>query len=190
MFVYFVFSSEIQIIWIWFRFFVFRENVWWTAHIFFCFKIDLILIFQSTNRQNGFSCANCNSKTTTLWRRNNKGEPVCNACGLHFKLRGVRSPFFINQNIWSYILFVTSIHQFTNPRIFLSKYSFTFCFSFIESIQSFLNLEGFQNAFGRIIEIIITPNFGRKMLMVWWKWIGELMSRTRYCLPGMESEWR
>ena len=55
------------------------------------------LTFQTTNRQNGFSCANCNAKTTTLWRRNNKGEPVCNACGLHFKLRGVRSLFFIKR---------------------------------------------------------------------------------------------
>ena len=34
-------------------------------------------------------CANCNTTTTTLWRRNNNGDPVCNACGLYFKLHNV-----------------------------------------------------------------------------------------------------
>jgi hypothetical protein len=26
---------------------------------------------------------------TTLWRRNHNGEPVCNACGLYYKLHNV-----------------------------------------------------------------------------------------------------
>ena len=42
------------------------------------------------NRRAGLSCSNCSTTTTTLWRRNNNGEPVCNACGLYFKLHGVR----------------------------------------------------------------------------------------------------
>lgn len=29
---------------------------------------------------------------TSLWRRNAVGEPVCNACGLYFKLHGVNRP--------------------------------------------------------------------------------------------------
>lgn len=37
----------------------------------------------------GLSCANCNTSTTTLWRRNGEGEPVCNACGLYYKLHQV-----------------------------------------------------------------------------------------------------
>lgn len=41
------------------------------------------------NRRAGLSCSNCHTVTTTLWRRNNQGEPVCNACGLYFKLHGV-----------------------------------------------------------------------------------------------------
>ena len=35
-------------------------------------------------------CANCQTNTTTLWRRNAQGEPVCNACGLYYKLHKVR----------------------------------------------------------------------------------------------------
>ncbi|KAL1512968.1 hypothetical protein ABEB36_002463 [Hypothenemus hampei] len=46
----------------------------------------------TNNRRNGVSCANCKTVTTTLWRRNNNGEPVCNACGLYFKLHGVARP--------------------------------------------------------------------------------------------------
>ncbi|CAH1114031.1 unnamed protein product [Psylliodes chrysocephalus] len=44
------------------------------------------------NRRNGVSCANCKTNNTTLWRRNNQGEPVCNACGLYFKLHNVNRP--------------------------------------------------------------------------------------------------
>ncbi|KAG8236016.1 hypothetical protein J437_LFUL015967 [Ladona fulva] len=38
------------------------------------------------------SCSNCGTRTTTIWRRNNGGETVCNACGLYFKLHGVNRP--------------------------------------------------------------------------------------------------
>lgn len=38
------------------------------------------------------SCTNCGTTTTTIWRRNVKGEMVCNACGLYFKLHGVNRP--------------------------------------------------------------------------------------------------
>lgn len=44
---------------------------------------------QSTTRRTGTSCANCKGTTTTLWRRNANGEPVCNACGLYYKLHKV-----------------------------------------------------------------------------------------------------
>ncbi|KAL0278654.1 UNVERIFIED_CONTAM: hypothetical protein PYX00_000411 [Menopon gallinae] len=38
------------------------------------------------------SCTNCGTCTTTIWRRNARGEMVCNACGLYFKLHGVNRP--------------------------------------------------------------------------------------------------
>lgn len=47
---------------------------------------------QPASRRQGLSCANCHTSTTTLWRRNNEGEPVCNACGLYFKLHSVNRP--------------------------------------------------------------------------------------------------
>ncbi|XP_066600808.1 uncharacterized protein [Prorops nasuta] len=43
-------------------------------------------------RRTGVQCANCRTSNTTLWRRNNNGEPVCNACGLYFKLHKVDRP--------------------------------------------------------------------------------------------------
>ncbi|XP_076398437.1 uncharacterized protein LOC100875315 isoform X4 [Megachile rotundata] len=43
-------------------------------------------------RRTGVQCANCRTTNTTLWRRNNNGEPVCNACGLYYKLHNVNRP--------------------------------------------------------------------------------------------------
>ncbi|XP_036356221.1 GATA-binding factor A isoform X2 [Octopus sinensis] len=46
----------------------------------------------TNQRRNGLSCANCQTRTTTLWRRNAEGDPVCNACGLYYKLHQVNRP--------------------------------------------------------------------------------------------------
>ncbi|XP_077355838.1 transcription factor GATA-3 isoform X5 [Festucalex cinctus] len=46
----------------------------------------------SAARRAGTSCANCQTTTTTLWRRNANGDPVCNACGLYFKLHNINRP--------------------------------------------------------------------------------------------------
>lgn len=37
-------------------------------------------------------CSNCKTTRTPLWRRNEKGSPLCNACGLFYKLHGVTRP--------------------------------------------------------------------------------------------------
>ncbi|KAF8978155.1 hypothetical protein BGZ46_006769 [Entomortierella lignicola] len=34
----------------------------------------------------GIQCANCSQTQTPLWRKNDAGEPICNACGLYAKL--------------------------------------------------------------------------------------------------------
>ncbi|XP_044124221.1 erythroid transcription factor isoform X2 [Bufo gargarizans] len=44
------------------------------------------------SKRAGTQCSNCHTSTTTLWRRNMSGDPVCNACGLYFKLHNVNRP--------------------------------------------------------------------------------------------------
>ncbi|GBP77100.1 GATA-binding factor A [Eumeta japonica] len=50
------------------------------------------------NRRMGVTCANCRTSNTTLWRRNNNGEPVCNACGLYYKLHNVNRPLSMKKD--------------------------------------------------------------------------------------------
>ncbi|GAB5593879.1 hypothetical protein Unana1_08779 [Umbelopsis nana] len=44
----------------------------------------------STNQSEG--CANCHQTQTPLWRKNEHGESVCNACGLYAKLHQKQRP--------------------------------------------------------------------------------------------------
>ncbi|XP_052780419.1 transcription factor GATA-3-like isoform X2 [Mya arenaria] len=52
----------------------------------------------SAARRAGTSCANCGTSTTTLWRRNGNGDPVCNACGLYYKLHNVSRPLTMKKD--------------------------------------------------------------------------------------------
>ena len=53
-------------------------------------KLNLELL-KVNSKRNGILCSNCKTAVTTLWRRTRNGEPVCNACGLYFKLHQVRN---------------------------------------------------------------------------------------------------
>ncbi|CAH2208436.1 jg2702, partial [Pararge aegeria aegeria] len=46
----------------------------------------------------GVLCSNCQTGTTSLWRRNAQGENVCNACGLYFKLHGINRPLAMKKD--------------------------------------------------------------------------------------------
>ncbi|KAI8146285.1 hypothetical protein BJV82DRAFT_601209 [Fennellomyces sp. T-0311] len=45
------------------------------------------------------SCANCNTTTTPLWRRDEQGNTICNACGLYYKLHNVHRPMTMKRSI-------------------------------------------------------------------------------------------
>lgn len=48
--------------------------------------------------ENAVSCSNCHTTQTTLWRRSAKGDLVCNACGLYYRLHGVPRPLAMKKN--------------------------------------------------------------------------------------------
>lgn len=52
----------------------------------------------SASRRVGLTCTNCHTSNTSLWRRNTLGEPVCNACGLYYKLHGVPRPMAMKKD--------------------------------------------------------------------------------------------
>lgn len=45
------------------------------------------------------ACANCQTTITPLWRRNDLGETICNACGLYYKLHGCHRPIKLKSGI-------------------------------------------------------------------------------------------
>ena len=53
---------------------------------------------QTSRRSGDVNCANCGTSTTTLWRRNKEGSPVCNACGLYYKVHGRDRPIELKKD--------------------------------------------------------------------------------------------
>ncbi|KAG6862256.1 hypothetical protein C0995_002187 [Termitomyces sp. Mi166 len=49
--------------------------------------------------QSPTSCTNCQTTNTPLWRRDPEGQPLCNACGLFFKLHGVVRPLSLKTDV-------------------------------------------------------------------------------------------
>ncbi|CAK6980451.1 unnamed protein product [Scomber scombrus] len=63
------------------------------------FNFELFHVyFQVVTQRKDTQCVNCLTDTTTLWRRNSAGEPVCNACGLYYKLHQVNRPLAMKKD--------------------------------------------------------------------------------------------
>ncbi|KAL1997818.1 hypothetical protein VTN02DRAFT_691 [Thermoascus thermophilus] len=45
------------------------------------------------------ACQNCGTTVTPLWRRDENGHPICNACGLYYKLHGCYRPSTMKKTI-------------------------------------------------------------------------------------------
>lgn len=44
-------------------------------------------------------CHNCETTTTPLWRRDESGNTICNACGLYYKLHNIQRPVAMKKTI-------------------------------------------------------------------------------------------
>lgn len=54
---------------------------------------------QKSTQRPGIQCSNCETRTTSLWRRNADGESVCNACGLYQKLHNINRPLSMKKEV-------------------------------------------------------------------------------------------
>ncbi|KAF9922966.1 putative electron transfer flavoprotein subunit [Modicella reniformis] len=45
------------------------------------------------------TCNNCKTTLTPLWRKDDAGEILCNACGLYYKLHHIHRPISLKRNV-------------------------------------------------------------------------------------------
>lgn len=56
-------------------------------------------IMMATNSSSQPTCQNCTTSTTPLWRRDEFGSVLCNACGLFLKLHGRPRPISLKTDV-------------------------------------------------------------------------------------------
>lgn len=172
-------------------------------------RSGLILIFslpQIVSKRAGTQCTNCQTTTTTLWRRNASGDPVCNACGLYYKLHQVRpaltvraSPLPCPCSTTTYASPHNPLFSFS-PRFFLLYSpppwsSFSLLHSFISSLLStpsfpssllYLPLPPLQpsaNCHSSALKLHQSQMLSQAQASQPWGFLGQHLRHTRVTLP-------
>ena len=81
----------------------------------------------STDRDGVFLqpvCQNCQTSTTPLWRRDELGSVLCNACGLFLKLHGRPRPISLKTDVIKSRNRVKTTGQSQKKKVYLTRYHF------------------------------------------------------------------
>lgn len=79
------------------------------------------LSVQKEITQDCLVCANCQTTTTPLWRRDESGQPICNACGLYFKLHSVHRPITMKRSTIKRRKRVTAATMVTHKPVVIQR---------------------------------------------------------------------
>lgn len=61
--------------------------------------MSLAAAMMASNASSQMSCQNCSTSITPLWRRDEYGSVLCNACGLFLKLHGRPRPISLKTDV-------------------------------------------------------------------------------------------